>query len=109
MTIFDGVAMKPVLSPTMQGVLSVVTLVAALCAGYFFFYRDADAAYYRVTTDVETEGRVVRLDVVVRCGSLTVMRSIGGMGCLLRAVRYGGGDRAIRSAAGGVSASCSAG
>jgi hypothetical protein len=28
MTIFDGVAMKPVLSPTMQGVLSVVTLVA---------------------------------------------------------------------------------
>lgn len=28
MTIFDGVAMKPTLSPTMQGVLSVVTLVA---------------------------------------------------------------------------------
>ena len=41
-----------------------------------------EAAYYRITTNVVTEGQPLELDVVVRCGGYAVARTPGGSGAL---------------------------
>lgn len=70
------------------GVLAVCTaalllwLLRSLAAGPSAEDLDNGSAYYRVTTDVVTEGSPLQLDVVVRCRGYAVARTPGGSGAL---------------------------
>lgn len=70
------------------GLAVAVALVTGLCL--WVAYRllvpsgevGEEAAYYRITTNVVTEGQPLELDVVVRCGGYAVARTPGGSGAL---------------------------
>ncbi|WNJ88705.1 hypothetical protein [Bosea sp. 685] len=43
---------------------------------------ESNAVYYRITTDLETEGQPFQLDVIVRCGGVGSVSYIGGGGAV---------------------------
>lgn len=69
-------------------------MLLALAVGAFVLSRvfggnrESPASYYRITTDLETEGQPFQLDVVVQCRDIEVLRSGSGGRLSYRQVPY---------------------